>query len=137
MSIRIMVALENTIFTAGDILKGEVMIASSNIITEILEIIINLKVLENVVLEGKRESYVFYNTNYKIYDRKQLIQTSIDKGLTIPFQIILPYDAPGTYNGHYAKCLWILRVKVILKGNKEIIKEIPFIVLPHPQYIES
>ena len=56
MSIRIMVALENTIFTAGDILKGEVIIASSNIVTEILEIIINLKVLENVVLEGKRES---------------------------------------------------------------------------------
>ncbi|MGQ4832919.1 MAG: sporulation protein [Candidatus Asgardarchaeia archaeon] len=129
------VSLNKDIFKAGDTLSGEVTLKSRfEKKRKLLKVIANLMIKENVFTKNGILTYTFYNANYKLIEN-YVLQPNED--LIIPFEIVLPYDAPGTYNGHYSKCTWTLKIQTFLEKNLQNSKEIHLKVLANPQYIET
>ena len=107
--------LDKQYFTVGETVTGEIVIDSHNERVTLKNGYLSLVVQEKFYhpiedTEDKHsygnniETYPFYNLKYQLFQKKVLSETE-----KIPFKLLLPYNAPGTYNGHIASCNWYLK----------------------------
>jgi len=112
MSLDVAFKLNKQYFTVGETIDGEILIHPSKheliLKNGYLSLLVQEKVYHPVECRNTEhkenvEIYPFYNLKYQLFQKVVLSQMKI-----IPFRLILPYNAPGTYNGHIASCNWYL-----------------------------
>ena len=115
--------LNKQYFLVGEILEGELLLSPSNgsliLKNGYLSLLVQEKVYHPVALTRKNHKenvdvYPFYNLKYQLFQK-----IIISQAREIPFKLILPYNAPGTYNGRVSTCKWYVTFDCDVYKNGE------------------
>ena len=123
MSLDVIFRLNKQYFTVGETINGEIILHPSNYTLILkngyLSLLVQEKVYHPVGYKNPDyveniEVYPFYNLKYQLFQKITFSHTKI-----VPFKLILPYNAPGTYNGRIASCNWYLMFDCDIDKNGE------------------
>ncbi|HEX7375810.1 MAG TPA: hypothetical protein VF278_01795 [Pirellulales bacterium] len=116
-SVRILLDGNRRVYQPGDVLSGEYQVESLRWIEPTA---VELSVLWYTEGQGEEDLAVHY------FERVDaLAQASVDLRRPRRFNSRLPYS-PLSYQGVIVKIRWCVRVRVFLRGGKELVGEIPF-----------